>query len=74
MRSSSITRRTLVSGLSLLPAVGSLLSAHAQAQSPSSAPLASWNDGPAKQAILDFVHATTDQASPKFVPVEERIA
>ena len=37
-------------------------------------PLASWNDGPAKQAILDFVRATTDQASSKFVPPEERIA
>ena len=23
-----------------------------------------WNDGPAKQAIIDFVEATTDQASP----------
>jgi len=37
-------------------------------------PLASWNDGPAKQAIVDFVRATTDQSSPKFVPPEERIA
>ena len=36
--------------------------------------LASWNDGSAKQAILDFVKATTDRASPKFVPPEERIA
>jgi phosphoglycolate phosphatase-like HAD superfamily hydrolase len=37
-------------------------------------PLASWNDGAAKQAIIDFVRATTDQASPKFVSPEERIA
>ena len=29
-------------------------------------PLASWNDGPAKQAILAFVSATTDQASPQL--------
>jgi hypothetical protein len=36
--------------------------------------LPSWNDGPAKQSIIDFVRATTDQASPKFVPLEERIA
>jgi phosphoglycolate phosphatase-like HAD superfamily hydrolase len=42
----------------------------AQAQDP----LASWNDGPAKQAIVDFVHTTTDQASPQFVPPAERIA
>jgi phosphoglycolate phosphatase-like HAD superfamily hydrolase len=37
-------------------------------------PLPSWNDGPAKQAILDFVQTTTDQSSPKFVPPEARIA
>ena len=37
-------------------------------------PLPSWNDGPAKQAIVEFVQATTDKASPKFVPPEERIA
>src|SRR5213594_153235 len=43
--------------------------AHAQID-----PLPSWNDGPAKQAILEFVKTTTDQASPKFVPPEARIA
>jgi len=37
-------------------------------------PLPSWNDGPAKQAILDFVKTTTDKANPKFVPPEDRIA
>ena len=37
-------------------------------------PLPSWNDGPAKKAIVEFVKATTDQASPKFVPPAERIA
>ena len=37
-------------------------------------PLSSWNDGPAKQAIVEFVKATTTQGSPQFVPPEERIA
>src|SRR5690348_8979629 len=37
-------------------------------------PLPSWDDGAAKAAINEFVHATTDQASPKFVPPEQRIA
>ena len=37
-------------------------------------PLPSWNDGPAKQAIVEFVKATTTQGSPQFVPPEERIA
>ena len=36
--------------------------------------LASWNDGPAKQAIIDFVRSTTDKASPNYVPPEARIA
>jgi phosphoglycolate phosphatase-like HAD superfamily hydrolase len=37
-------------------------------------PLPSWNDGAAKKAILEFVRVTTDKASPKFVPPEQRIA
>ncbi len=37
-------------------------------------PLSSWNDGPAKRAIVEFVMATTTQGSPQFVPPEERIA
>jgi phosphoglycolate phosphatase-like HAD superfamily hydrolase len=37
-------------------------------------PLPSWNDGPAKQAIVDFVKTTTDKAGADFVPSEERIA
>ena len=36
--------------------------------------LPSWNDGPAKSAIEKFVQATTDPASPDFVPEDERIA
>jgi phosphoglycolate phosphatase-like HAD superfamily hydrolase len=37
-------------------------------------PLSSWNDGPAKQAVVEFVKATTTQGSPQFVPPEARIA
>lgn len=37
-------------------------------------PLPSWNDGSPKQAIVEFVQATTDQSKPTFVPVEQRIA
>src|SRR5215813_11535585 len=50
------------------------LPAIVQAQGTRAAPLSSWNEGPAKQAILDFVRVTTDQASPKFVTAEDRIA
>ena len=37
-------------------------------------PLPSWNDGPAKQSILDFVAAVTTDGSPDFVPEAQRIA
>ena len=37
-------------------------------------PLPSWNDGAAKQAIVDFVKTTTDKNNPKFVQPEDRIA
>ena len=37
-------------------------------------PLPSWNDGPAKQAITDFVAKVTKEGSADFVPVPERIA
>lgn len=36
--------------------------------------LPSWNDGPAKQAIVDFVKKTTTEGSASFVPPAERIA
>jgi phosphoglycolate phosphatase-like HAD superfamily hydrolase len=37
-------------------------------------PLPSWNDGPAKQAIIAFVKETTTPGSPTFVEPEDRIA
>jgi phosphoglycolate phosphatase-like HAD superfamily hydrolase len=37
-------------------------------------PLPSWSNGAAKDAIVKFVHATTDAASPGFVPLADRIA
>ncbi len=64
-RSSASLTGILVLGVLLTPGAR----AHAQTDS-----LPSWNDGPAKQAILSFVKETTDQASPKFVPPAERIA
>src|SRR5215467_9123590 len=70
-----IDRRTLLSTLALLPALSApALSVSASAQTASSGTLPSWNEGFAKQAILDFVRDTTDRTNPKFVPPEERIA
>jgi phosphoglycolate phosphatase-like HAD superfamily hydrolase len=37
-------------------------------------PLPSWNDGPAKQGIVELVTATTTQGTATFVPEPERVA
>ena len=60
--------RTLVAAL----AVG-LLNGISAARGETDA-LPSWNEGPAKKAIVEFVKAITDKASSKFVPPAERIA
>ena len=36
--------------------------------------LPSWNEGPARQAIVNFVRTTTDKASSKYLKPDERIA
>jgi len=56
--------------ISILSCLILTASAVAQAQDP----LPSWNAGPAKQAILNFVKVTTGPASPDFVPPGQRIA
>ncbi len=38
------------------------------------AQLSSWNDGAAKQAILDFVARVTAEGGPEYVPPEARVA
>jgi len=37
-------------------------------------PLPSWSDGASKAALLQFIQATTDSSSAKFVAPEERVA
>jgi len=37
-------------------------------------PLPSWNDGPSKSAIVEFVNRVTNEHATGFVPVPERIA
>ncbi|MDS4020032.1 MAG: HAD family hydrolase [Candidatus Competibacter sp.] len=61
------------SAFARLLTLGALLALGAQAFAQTD-PLPSWNDGPAKQAIVAFVKDTTTPGSPKFVPPEERIA
>ena len=62
-------RRAIVTGLAAAVALSIGTPLLGQTDS-----LPSWNDGPAKRAILDFVARTTTAGSPDFVPVLERIA
>ncbi len=64
-----LTRLITFTCLALLALVTSCATAQ-----PANDPLPSWNDGPAKQAIVNFVQTTTDSGSTNFVPPEERIA
>jgi hypothetical protein len=59
--------RAVALALSSLLFIG--LQAYAQTD-----PLPSWNDGPAKKAIVEFVQTTTTQGKPGFVPPAERVA
>src|SRR6516225_11393601 len=47
---------------------------HYTATAQAADPLPSWNEGAAKQSILDFVARVTKEGGPDFVPVAERIA
>ncbi|MCP3137523.1 HAD family hydrolase [Pyxidicoccus xibeiensis] len=60
--------------LALMLALGLVFPAAAWAQVAKPAPLPSWNDGPVKQAIIDFVSRVTAEGGPDFLPVEQRIA
>jgi phosphoserine phosphatase len=51
-----------------------LLMGFATAVAHAADPLPSWNDGPAKKSIIEFVTKVTTTGSPDFVPVPERIA
>ena len=64
-----MTLLTLVSRMFLALTLAFACVVHAQTD-----PLASWNDGPAKKAIVDFVQATTTQGGPNFVTPPERVA
>jgi phosphoglycolate phosphatase-like HAD superfamily hydrolase len=66
-----INRRDLIKGSAAIMAIGGL-SVPSYALGDDHLP--SWNDGPAKNAIVNFVKTTTDKSSPSFVQPEDRIA
>lgn len=68
----NLSRRTLLAGVTTSAALCfAVANSGAQAQA---GDLPSWNDGPAKQTILDFVRATTEQSDMDYVAPEDRIA
>jgi hypothetical protein len=81
-----VTRSRLIVGLFVLlawacgggPPAGTPTEAPAPAGVPQSSvpadPLPSWNDGPSKRAIVDFVGRVTREGAPDFVPGPDRIA
>jgi phosphoserine phosphatase len=62
----------LVAAALLLALMGVLAATTVQAQGAD--PLPSWNDGKAKQSIIEFVAKVTKKGPPDFVPPAERIA
>ena len=69
-------RRTV---LRLLPVVALALACNRRSTAapppgPPPDPLPSWNDGPIKRRLIDYVVRTTTAGSPDFIPPEERLA
>ena len=66
-----ITRRGWLAAVALSTLLGACAP---MAPAPVADPLPSWNDGPNKQRIIDFVRAVSTEGSKDFVPPAERIA
>lgn len=64
------TRRMFLSTMLMV----SLGLACIQVPSAADEPLPSWQDGPARRAIMDFIARVTREGGPDFVPPAERIA
>lgn len=73
MRFPVLTRRCFLPALLVL-LVLALTACATQSGSNAHDPLPSWNAGPAKSRIIDFVARVTDHRNPDHVPEAERIA
>ncbi len=64
--------------MAAMPGIQTLTTVHAAGgpmqQASTQDPLPSWNDGPAKQAIVQFVQSVTTEGGPDYVASAERIA
>ena len=73
MKLSNVLRQTTI--LWIVGALAVLaLAMPGLAQDKAQDPLPSWNEGPAKQAIVSFVQKVTDKSGPAYVPPAERLA
>jgi phosphoglycolate phosphatase-like HAD superfamily hydrolase len=72
----SSLRRQMIRALSrsLIAIMAVLIVSATSAFAQDSDPLPSWNDGPTKQAIVDFVTKVTEPESGDYVPIKDRIA
>src|SRR5688572_12906465 len=68
---SLLSRRVLLSAMAALPALSAFRTTPARAQVRGDW-LPSWNEGPVKASIIDFVARVT--SGPNFVPEDQRIA
>jgi hypothetical protein len=71
-----LTRRSVLASLAALSsAAAALRTGSLRAQDAGTAqPLASWNEGPTKQAITNFVETAISESSGAFIPPASRIA
>jgi phosphoglycolate phosphatase-like HAD superfamily hydrolase len=68
-----LSRRTVLAAFLAIGLFGSVATG-AQAETQATDPLPSWNEGPTKKSILDFVAAVTKEGGPDYVKPAERIA
>jgi phosphoserine phosphatase len=73
-QAAALGRRSILVSATATAAIAAALGFTETKAQTAASPLASWNDGPTKQTILDFVRATTDRSSKAFVAPEDRIA
>lgn len=69
-----LDRRMLLNGLAILPALAIPLGFTISSASAQTDALPSWNEGPTKASIIDFVTRVTTQGGADFVAPAERIA
>jgi phosphoglycolate phosphatase-like HAD superfamily hydrolase len=66
--------KVLTLGVLMTTALANFARAADPAKAAKADPLASWNEGSAKKAVVDFVAKATKKGSPDFMPAAERIA